>query len=38
MKHGYTSNNSGGGTQAKSGTQYTPLCRRKQYSTTMKNA
>ena len=35
MKHGYTSNNSGGGTQSKSGTQYTPLCRNKQFTTTM---
>lgn len=36
MKHkGYTNNNSGGGTQAKSGKQYTPLCRRSQYSSTM---
>jgi len=32
---GYTSNNSGGATQSKSGKQYVPLCRKAQYSTTM---
>ncbi len=35
MKHG-SSNNSGGGTQPKTGKQYTPLCRKSQYDTTMK--
>lgn len=36
MKHGgYSNNNSGGGTQPKSGKQYTPLCRKNQYSSTM---
>jgi hypothetical protein len=34
MKKGY-SNNSGGGSQPKTGKQYVPLCRNKQYSTTM---
>lgn len=33
-KGGY-SNNSGGATQPKTGNQYVPLCRSKQYSTTM---
>jgi hypothetical protein len=41
MKHGARyprggkSNNSGGGTQSKAGTMYTPLCRNKQFTTTM---
>jgi len=34
MKNGY-SNNSGGATQPKTGKQYVPICRKKQYSTTM---
>ena len=34
-KH-YSGNNSGGATQPKTGTQYTPLCRNKQYTTTME--
>lgn len=33
-KHG-NSNNSGGGTQPKTGKHYTPLCRKSQYSSTM---
>jgi len=33
-KH-YSSNNSGGATLPKTGTMFTPLCRSKQYSTTM---
>lgn len=32
---GYSGNNSGGGTQSKSGKQFTPLCRSSQYKTTM---
>ncbi len=32
---GYSGNNSGGATQSKSGKQYVPLCRNKQYTTTM---
>lgn len=35
MKHGYSRNNSGGATQSKTGAQYTPLCRSKQFSSTM---
>ncbi len=35
MPRGGKSNNSGGGTQAKTGTMYTPLCRASQFSTTM---
>lgn len=35
MKHGYSNNNSGGATQPKTGKQYVPLCRSKQYSTAM---
>jgi hypothetical protein len=41
MKHGASyprggkSNNSGGGTQSKAGTMYTPLCRASQFTTTM---
>ena len=34
-KGGYSSNNSGGGTESKTGKQYIPLCRSSQYSTTM---
>jgi hypothetical protein len=36
MRHGGGySNNSGGATQPKTGDQYTPLCRKSQYSHTM---
>ncbi len=31
----YTSNNSGGATQPKTGKHYVPLCRNKQFTTTM---
>lgn len=36
MKHGYSSNNSGGATQPKTGKQFTPLSRSSGYSSTMK--
>lgn len=32
---GYSNNNSGGAAQPKTGKQYTPLCRKSQYNTTM---
>lgn len=32
---GYSGNNSGGGTESKTGKQYTPLCRNSQFNTTM---
>jgi hypothetical protein len=35
MRHGYSNNNSGGGTESKTGKQYVPLCRKAGFNTTM---